>query len=271
MFCKNCQKRNNIDARFCNYCGHSLQKESTTKKGDNNNDPLDSKVSDVGWQMNVSNDTDSEPVIIEKEQNSFKKNYAKSKFRWNRSFITPFRLILLFAIIISIFMIIRVISYPSNHFDVFMILTISWSLLGIWYFKKKRTKHIPQRFTFQGEVRGFKERSEARAQGFIKPGINITIWNFRLERYKEGQQLNPIPVEMRGHEFSGFINEGDIIKLFSNWKSGLYKTKKVFNVTNGSLVIAKKKGYSLGVRIYIYIVLMIFIAVFGFLIAALLS
>ena len=105
----------------------------------------------------------------------------------------------------------------------------------------------------EGEVRGFKERMERNNQQ-ATPSSDETIWTFRLERYQDGRQLLPIPVEMRGHRFTGFINEGDTVRLLDKWRGeGLHRTKRVYNVTNSIRVEAKKKGLSIWLKLWIVI------------------
>jgi hypothetical protein len=85
----------------------------------------------------------------------------------------------------------------------------------------------------QGEVRGFRERRES--EGDISP----IVWAFRLERYRDGARLPPIPVEMRGAAFAGFINEGDTVVLYDRWRTGTTaRVTRVYNLTGGAEVRA---------------------------------
>ena len=85
----------------------------------------------------------------------------------------------------------------------------------------------------QGEVRGFRERRES--EGDISP----IVWTFRLERYRDGARLPPIPVEMRGAAFAGFINEGDTVVLYDRWRAGITaRVTRVYNLTGGAEVRA---------------------------------
>jgi hypothetical protein len=93
----------------------------------------------------------------------------------------------------------------------------------------------------RGEVRGFRERIEQKGSnrhGTLAPD---TIWTFRVERYQDGVRLSPIPVEMRGNRFNGFINEGDTVEVLDSWREGeTLQTNKIFNVTNQSIVSSEK-------------------------------
>ena len=62
---------------------------------------------------------------------------------------------------------------------------------------------------------------------------DVIVWSFQLERHSETEErLDPIPVEMRGEYFSGFINEGNVVRLYENsWQGGMVRTKRVYNVT----------------------------------------
>ena len=103
--------------------------------------------------------------------------------------------------------------------------------------------------TIQGEVRGFRERKERKNQ---QAAVDDTVWTFRLERYLDGHRLPPIPVEMRGQISRGFINEGDTVKLLDKWGGeGLHRTKQVYNITNSTMVEAKKIGHSIWLKLWI--------------------
>jgi len=274
MICTICKKTNVSDAKFCNQCGASINQESFEDIHSDNDSSIKPKTTNLGWQI-IGSQKESETQKQVKENNLHQKyelpkaNSSVLK-RLNKIFSNiPLGVFLLLDLLFLLF------SYILTHLNYKIIYIVIWVFVNLiiwWRYKRIRNKKINATSSFfQGEVRGFKERSEALAQGLTRPGNNITVWNFRLERYEEGQHLNPIPVEMRGHEFSGFINEGDTIKLSSNWKSGIHLTKKVFNVTNGSWVTAKKKGYPLVVRILTVTVLILVLAVFGYFLIGILS
>jgi hypothetical protein len=89
----------------------------------------------------------------------------------------------------------------------------------------------------RGEVRGFRERVEQHGSGQYGSVAPDIIWSFRIERYEGGNRLPPIPVEMRGHKFKGFINEGDTVELHDRWREGeTARPKQIFNVTNNAAV-----------------------------------
>lgn len=103
----------------------------------------------------------------------------------------------------------------------------------------------------QGEVRGFRERAEHE-------GNNVTrlVWTFRLERYQDGVRLDPIPVEMRGVSFTGFVNDGDTVALYDRGQEGtVVQAKQVYNVTSGTVVKAINPSLPLWVLIPLFIVM----------------
>lgn len=90
----------------------------------------------------------------------------------------------------------------------------------------------------RGQVHGFRERTETRGSGnpFAQHTPTI-VWTYRLERYHDGERLDPIPVEMRGHSFTGLINDGDEIMINKKWRKGkMLRTNRVFNLTSGAEV-----------------------------------
>jgi hypothetical protein len=92
---------------------------------------------------------------------------------------------------------------------------------------------------YEGKVKGFTSRAE-------KPwwsNDTITEWTFSLIRFNDelGKPLPPIPVEMRGKSFDGFINEEDTVVVKGNWEIGrMLETTKLYNKTNNIWVEAHK-------------------------------
>ena len=84
----------------------------------------------------------------------------------------------------------------------------------------------------QGVVRGFKETKQSVPR-FNFPDEELIVWTFQLERHSETEErLDPVPVEMRGKYFSGFINEGNVVRLYEkSWHGGIVRTKRIYNVT----------------------------------------
>ncbi len=91
-----------------------------------------------------------------------------------------------------------------------------------------------------GVVRGFRQRSEADYPFALFPW---QIWAFRLDRLdEEGNTLPSVPVEMRGHSFEGFIDEGDEVELPGSWRAGeVVHAKEVYNRTKGVAVRANER------------------------------
>jgi hypothetical protein len=85
-----------------------------------------------------------------------------------------------------------------------------------------------------GEVRGFQTRTENKG----RDAGNVIVWTFRLQRYdNSGNELPPLPVEMRGKRFQGFINEGDRVEVHGRWKEGrAVRAKQVHNLTTDVVV-----------------------------------
>jgi hypothetical protein len=88
--------------------------------------------------------------------------------------------------------------------------------------------------TVEGEVRGFQTRTENKG----RDAGNLIVWTFRLQRYdNSGNELPPLPVEMRGKHFDGFINEGDKVQVQGRWKEGrTVRVKRVHNLTTNVVV-----------------------------------
>ncbi len=86
----------------------------------------------------------------------------------------------------------------------------------------------------QGVVRGFTESRQRNMDG------DEIVWTFQLERHSEMEErLDPIPVEMRGMNFSGHINEGNVVRLYEKaWHGGIVRTKRVYDVTFQADIIA---------------------------------
>jgi len=83
-----------------------------------------------------------------------------------------------------------------------------------------------------GEVREFRERRETEGN------FTWTIWSFRVERYDaSGNQMPPVPVEIKGMKFEGTISEGDWVELPDPWKPGEVASPKKFdNLTTGAKI-----------------------------------
>ena len=104
-----------------------------------------------------------------------------------------------------------------------------------WKFTSKKKNEMSNDLQLQGVVRGFKESRQAKT-GFQHPAmrnLDMIVWTFQLERHSEtAERLDPIPVEMRGKSFSGFINEGNVVGLYEKtWQGGIVRPWRVYNVT----------------------------------------
>jgi ABC-type sugar transport system permease subunit len=87
------------------------------------------------------------------------------------------------------------------------------------------------RVKVEGEVRGLQQRMES------KGNRGIYVWSFRLERYnRAGNRLLPIPIEMRGESFQGFLSEGDHVQVRGRARNGVVQARKVHNLTTGARI-----------------------------------
>jgi hypothetical protein len=109
-----------------------------------------------------------------------------------------------------------------------------------------------------GTVRDLQQRTES--QSSREHMRTVTIWYFRVERHDpSGNQLPPVPVEMRGYSFSGALSNGDEISLHGRWRDGTLRATEVTNLTTGARVRAK---YYSPVMIALMIVVFVLIAYF---------
>jgi hypothetical protein len=108
-----------------------------------------------------------------------------------------------------------------------------------------------------GEVRGLQSRSETELD---RPRI---VWTFRLERYDaSGNRLRPVPVEIKGFEFYGSINEGDLVEVEGDATSGTLEVRELYDHTTGSPVTADdKKGNLLGCVAVLAVAVLIFVLI----------
>ena len=108
----------------------------------------------------------------------------------------------------------------------------------------KKQKDLPAPIT--GEVRGIQQRSE-QGSPYDQAGA-WTIWTFKVERYDSaGNRLPPVPVEMRGRSFEGFVSEADQIELpaeaLREWQPGqTVRPRQVRNLTNGAIFRASAQA-----------------------------
>lgn len=114
-----------------------------------------------------------------------------------------------------------------------------------------------------GEVRDFRERRETEGQ------YTWTIWNFRVERYDDsGNQMQPVPVEIKGMKFEGAVSEGDWVELPGDWKPGeVASPKKFTNLTTGaeitgSVPVGTKIGMTCGWIIFIVFIAVVIAAIY---------
>lgn len=154
---------------------------------------------------------------------------------------------------------------PESFADVVIFLALDilaiFALIQVW---KRGSKS-----TVVGEARGIQSRQETDLSG-----TSWTVLSFVLERYdKNGNRLTPVPVEMRGRSFKGFLNEGDWVKVHGTIKKGNIQVSQVYNKTTESTVKAKGEPAAVkaGSAVMIVIVLAIAIPIILFVLAVIWS
>ena len=99
----------------------------------------------------------------------------------------------------------------------------------------------------RGEVRGFQSRTETANNMGGRQGISTSeiVWTFRIERYDAGNRLSPIPIEMRGVSFTGFVSDGDMVEVrIGGWREGTtLQPDKLLNLSTHAEVQVKGSGF----------------------------
>jgi hypothetical protein len=101
-----------------------------------------------------------------------------------------------------------------------------------------------------GEVLGFNPRSEVVSQ------LNTNmpsgqVWTFRVmnARDLDGNPVSPFQVEIRGLQMTGYIDQGDIIQVKEDHKSGgTLNTDRVYNLTTNTEVGVKNPSLGKGIK-----------------------
>lgn len=137
-------------------------------------------------------------------------------------------------------------TYVLTGFSFIVIILSGIGLRRVWKAKAMRLR---------GEVRGIQERVEQHdGIGQISSRAPDIIWSFRVERYQNGNRLPPIPVEMRGGKFKGFVREGDTVEIYDPWREGeTIRPKQIFNVTNNTKVSTGKSRLARGCAVLMVI------------------
>ncbi len=101
----------------------------------------------------------------------------------------------------------------------------------------------------EGEVRGLGIRSETTNTRVE------TVWHFRVESYDEaGNRLPPVPIEMHGQSFQGWVEDGDHVKITETKRTGdTITARKLYNESHGTWVEAKqvqlRRGAAIGLGV----------------------
>src|SRR6478735_8658978 len=101
-----------------------------------------------------------------------------------------------------------------------------------------------------GEVFGFNPRSEVISQ------LNTNmpsgqVWTFRVMNAMDldGNPVSPFQVEIRGLQMTGYIDQGDIIQVKEDHKSGgILNTDRVYNLTTNTEVGVKNPSLGKGIK-----------------------
>ena len=220
--CQNCQAPNQSSAQFCDQCGSPLkQPEPFPPQSQNQlagsafNSPFFDKSPDLGAKSaDVSNKKESDRPSFLPEQ-SDEPQYSETGHieQSEKSYAKPSGVAYEIGAGKRDG---RPISLPEQHEKKSSI--------------SKKPEFHAKGNRIVGEVREFRERHEPQGN------INWIIWTFRVERYdKSGNQMQPVPVEMKGLKFEGTISEGDWVELPGQWKPGeIASPKKFINLTTGS-------------------------------------
>lgn len=155
---------------------------------------------------------------------------------------------------------------PESFADVVIFLAFDilaiFALIQVW---KRGSKS-----SITGEARGIQSRQETDLSG-----TSWTVLSFVLERYdKNGNRLTPVPVEMRGRSFKGFLNEGDWVEVHGTLKKGKsIQVSQIYNKTTESTVQAKGESVAVkaGSTVMTIIVLAIAIPIILFVLAVIWS
>jgi hypothetical protein len=69
----------------------------------------------------------------------------------------------------------------------------------------------------------------------------VTVLFFKVERFND----TPVPVEMRGVRFSGYVSEGDLVRISGRWKRGeVLRPKSILDLTTGAEVKSSGAPFS---------------------------
>jgi hypothetical protein len=116
----------------------------------------------------------------------------------------------------------------------------------------------------RGKVRGFQSRTETSGGGGNRPAVTHTVWTFRLITFDDsGNELRPIPVEMRAVSFEGFLNDGDDIEIAGKWRAGstagaMLQPEEVYNHDTQSWIRVKTVKISKAVKAFLFVVIIFF-------------
>lgn len=111
--------------------------------------------------------------------------------------------------------------------------------------------------TVSGRIRNIHQRSEGE-------GGASSVWTFRIERFDQiGDQLPPVPVQIRGVAFDGALSDGDEARVAGVWKDGTLHAEYVENITTQSKFRGRSFNKALLVFVAILAMLMAGLITFG--------
>lgn len=80
-------------------------------------------------------------------------------------------------------------------------------------------------------------RGHASVRGVARAVRLSPSLSFRVERYdRSGNRLQPVPVEVRGIQHSGQLNDGEEVEVTGKWRHGTIRARTVVNITTGAQV-----------------------------------
>lgn len=111
-------------------------------------------------------------------------------------------------------------------------MSIKFIRFRIFFIKVFHKRDIPQNI---GSINDLQMNFEGQGE---------QVWKFRFVEYNNDPNYpaRPIPVELRGRSFDGFLTNGDMVKIIkAKWsKGGTLEAEEIWNETTSSHVKRKR-------------------------------